>query len=151
MIDSHPKREILTYPLESSQIKAELSFFCVYFHDLEHESCEWCLGWPWASDYYESKGIRWDYDTIAFKDLTGKMDEIEREGFGAIGYGSLFIKIPSVHPEFHFCHDQDIHISFDEPGDITEFFYQRWKSLGYRPAEWLKNEKAGPGERLRIE
>jgi hypothetical protein len=83
-------------------------------------------------------------------DLVREVHRVEAAGLGRLGTDDLFIRISNVTPKFHFCNDSDIHIRFEEPDQISEFFQLRWKLCGYHPAEWTTLAK-GSRERIRID
>lgn len=140
------EREILTYPIEKDQVHDELVFFVEYFSGKGFEDCEILFGFAWGIEYYPGKD--WPYEKIKLSNLIEKVDEVEASGIGSLGYDDLFIKIADL--EFRFCNDTDIHIYFEKSNEDIEFYYTRWKQLGYQPAEWIKNQKNGPGERVRF-
>jgi hypothetical protein len=86
-------------------------------------------------------------ETIPLEELEARILELERRDLGEFGYNDIFIELADV--EFRFCNDTDVHIGFDRHQPFIEEFYSRWETLGYYPAEWLKNEKYGPGECVR--
>ncbi len=140
------EREILTYPISTEQMNDELTFMVEYFSNKGIDKCSVLFGFAWGNDYYP--GNEWYDEEIELKDLIQKVKNVEASGIGAIGRDDLFIKISGV--EFRFCNDSDVHIYFSEHNDDIEFYYTRWKQLGYQPAEWLKNQEKGPGERVRF-
>ena len=128
------KREIVTHHIDSSQMKEELAFLTEYFIGKGFEACELLFGSAWGMDYYDTN--QWDYEKVPLTKLVEKVEAVEASGLGHLGSDDLFIKLQGYPFEFRFCHESDLHISFDEPGDIPEFFYERWKSRGFSPAEW---------------
>jgi hypothetical protein len=139
------KREVLTYPLSKQQLREELRHFVEFFSDKGNATCCVLFGSAWGNDYYPSN--EWLEETVALGHLIAKVEEVEAAGHGTLGTDDLFLKVSGL--EFLFCNDSDIHISFVEHQPDIEHFYQRWKELGFKPAEWLKNERHGPGERVR--
>ena len=138
-------REILTYPLSTAQFWEEFRYFVDYFDQRNFNSCGVLFGFAWGIEYYPDKD--WEYEEMPIRELEERIVELEQRGFGQIGNNDVFIQIADV--EFRFCNDCDVHIGFDSQVPLIEDFYQRWESLGYQPAEWLKNEENGPGERVR--
>ena len=124
----------------------ELAFVVQYFVKKGVEKCGVLFGSAWGNDYYPTN--EWFDEKVALSNLVEKVREVEASGIGKIGRDDLFVKISGL--EFRFCNDSDVHIYFTEHSDEIEFFYSRWKALGYQPAEWLKNEEKGPGERVRF-
>ena len=139
------KREILTYPLSKEQFWAEFRHFVSYFISIGLTECSVLFGFAWGMEYYPEK--EWIEETIPLEALEERILDLEKSGLGEFGYNDLFIKISDV--EFRFCNDMDVHIGFDQHQPLIEDFYSRWEAMGYYPAEWLKNEKNGPGERVR--
>ena len=141
------KKEILTYPLSKEQIDKELAFFAQYFIESGHKEFEILFGYAWGNEYYDTN--EWNYETIEIEQLVNKVTSLEAKGFGVLGCDDLFIKIPGQSFDFRFCNDSDIHISFKESNSIIEDFYNRWKALGYSPAEWAEGEN-NKKQRVRI-
>ncbi|HEV2969208.1 MAG TPA: hypothetical protein VGY55_04400 [Pirellulales bacterium] len=141
-------REILTFPIDTDQMYDELAYFVEHFRKLGYEYRETLFGSFWGSDYYATSD--WQPVRIPLADLMAEVHRVESAGMGHFGREDLFIKIPPLAIEFRFCNDSDIHISFESPCEITEFFYQRWKAHGFSPAEWSRTDEGMPHERLRI-
>ncbi len=142
------RREILTYPLERIQMKEELLFFADYMRGCGYADCDVLFGYAWGIEYYETD--RWDYERIPLDSLVDKVMQVEVSGLGKLGHDDVWVKIPGLEMEFRFCNDCDIHINYEFAGEMTEFFYQRWKSRGFSPAEWLKAPDGTSSERLRF-
>jgi hypothetical protein len=142
-------REILTYPISKEQMKEELRYCAQHFRALGYDNCEVLFGSSWGNNYYATS--EWSFVEFQVLRLVEEVARVEALGFGRLGSDDLFIRLPSRELEFRFCNDSDIHISFDEPNEITEVFYQRWKSRGFKPAEWVKPEKGPPTERVRFD
>jgi hypothetical protein len=141
------KHEILTHPIEREKIIAELTFFADYFIKLGYEHCELLFGCAWGIHYYETNS--WEYETVSLGTLLEKIFSVEARGLGKLGNDDLFIKVQGIPIEFRFCNDSDIHILFDTPSEVTEYFYGRWQSFGYLPAEWLKANGKTSSKKLR--
>ncbi len=140
------KSEILTFELNKEQLNEELMFMVEYFTKKGIESCTVLFGFAWGIEYYP--GNEWQNEEIKLNQLISKVREVEATGIGTLGRDDLFVKVSEV--EFRFCNDTDVHISFSKTNEDIEFYYSRWKQLGYQPAEWLKNQKNGPGKRVRF-
>ena len=126
-------REILTYPLERPSLEAELAFLAEYFRALGSDHCAAFFGHAWGERYPEGG---WTAVDLPLESPVAEVSRVEASGFGQLGDDDLFITIPPFLVEFRFCNDSDIHLSFEHASDITEAFYQRWRDLGFRPAEW---------------
>ena len=124
----------------------ELSFMVEYLSNKGIDKCSVLFGFAWGNDYYPGK--EWFDEEIELKNLVKKVKDVEASGIGKIGRDDLFVKVSGL--EFRFCNDSDVHIYFTESNNDIEYFYSRWKELGYKPAEWLKNQEKGPGERIRF-
>ncbi len=140
------EREILTYPISAEQMNDELSFMVEYFSNKGIEKCSILFGFAWGNEYYPTS--EWVDEEIELRKLVPKVKEVEASGIGEVGRDDLFIELSGL--QFRFCNDSDVHIYFLEHNDDIEYFYSRWKKLGYQPAEWLKNQEKGPGERVRF-
>lgn len=141
-------REILTHPITAGQLREELEFFAQYFRNLGLEDCEALFGFAWGNKYYPT--AEWKAVRLPLQSLVDEVQRVETAKLGALGSDDLFVSLPALNLEFHFCNDSDLHLSFPEPTDITEYFYQRWKERGFSPAEWHNTAEGQPSERLRI-
>jgi hypothetical protein len=139
------RREILTYPLSKQDLREELRHFVAFFGGKGVATCRVLFGSAWGIHYYPGK--EWSEEEVALTNLITKVEEVEASGIGKLGLDDLFLKVPGM--EFLFCNDSDIHVFFTKHHPDIESFYQRWKTLGFKPAEWLKNERHGPGEKVR--
>jgi len=84
---------------------------------------------------------------LLLAELVAKVKALAAAGLGTLGSNDLFLKVAGL--EFLFCNDSDVHISFAQHQPDIEHFFQRWKQLGFEPAEWLHREQHGPGEKVR--
>lgn len=139
------KLEVVTKTVTREQLQSELAFICNHFVTLNENSCFVIFGFAWGNHYYPD--AEWNEEEVPLESLIEKVTAVESTELGWIGSDDLFLKFKSV--EFQFCHESDIHVLYQQSNEIVEFFYQRWKSLGYQPSEWLKNQKVGPGKLLR--
>jgi hypothetical protein len=73
-------REVLTYPLEPTQVREELGFVLEYFRALGYRSCEVLFGWSWGNDYYLSN--EWTYATHELEGVIVEVERVERAGLG---------------------------------------------------------------------
>lgn len=138
-------REILTHPLSKEQLRNEFRHFAKFFSAKGVSTCQVLFGFAWGNEYYP--GNEWTEENIALASLVKKIEEVEGSGMGALGRDDLFVKVPGM--EFQFCHESDVHIFFGEDHPDVESFFQRWKKLGFKPAEWLKNGEKGVGQKIR--
>lgn len=128
--------EIVTYPLENQDFRSELAFFVTHFQSIGHETCDVMFGWAWGIDYYPNDD--WVYETVFLSDLVSKIEGLEQNGLGELGYNDLFINI--IDTCFHFCNDSDIHLKYSQSNQAVEFFYDRWQQLGYKPRRYAKDK-----------
>jgi hypothetical protein len=139
------KCEILTCPVSKQQLWEELEFVVAYFIDNGYLTCEVLFGFAWGMDYYPTKD--WNSECISLGELKAKILSVENSGLGLLSNDDLFLDFP--HLQFRFCNDSDIHIYFNEYSEDIEYFYSRWGAQGFNPAEYLKNQVKGPGEKVR--
>jgi len=139
------QREVLTHPLSEPQLREELRYFVEFFSAKDIASCAVLFGSAWGNKYYPTKD--WLEEDVPLSSLLAKVEEVEVSDFGALGSNDLFLKLSGL--EFLFCNDSDIHIFFSEPNHDIEHFFQRWKQLGFKPAQWLNTERHGSGQKVR--
>ncbi|WP_165252143.1 hypothetical protein [Paludisphaera soli] len=126
-------REIVTRPVTAPQLAEELSFLVHHLRGLGYESCFAAFGGAWAIDYY-SDGTTGD-GAVPIDTLPGEVFRAAAAGWGGLGANDLFISIPPLPLQFRFCNDSDLHLAFEPPCDLADFFRRRWEALGYGPAE----------------
>ena len=125
------EREIRTHPLTAEQVRGELRYFVEYFRGIGKEDWEILFGYAWGTEYYP--GNEWAYESIELVDLERKVSEVESSGTGVLSRDDLFVRTEGL--EFRFCHESDLHISFDQSTADVENFYDRWASLDFHPTE----------------
>ncbi len=139
------KREVVTAILEENQIRDELQYLIDYFSKNGNEFCDVLFGYAWGNDYYPDN--EWFYESVKLSGLKSKIFEIEQRNIGSLSNDDLFITVAGF--EFLFCHESDIHISFETTSQAIEHFYERWLTMGFHPSEWIKNNSKGPGTKVR--
>jgi len=130
------KRQHLTRELSVSDLRSELGYIAEYLSSNGHNTGLVLFGFAWGNDYYETSS--WEEETIPLTELSAKVKTVESQDIGSLGSDDLFLKVGGI--EVHFCHHSDIHLSFESPDTVTEHFFDRWKSQGFEPVEWLTNE-----------
>jgi len=139
------KREVVTGILEEDQVRDELRYLVDHFSKNGEESCDVLFGFAWGNDYYP--GNQWSYESVKLSSLESKISDVERRNIGRLANDDLFIKVGGL--EFQFCHESDIHISFETTSPGIEHFYDRWLTNGFNPSVWIKDDSKGPGTRVR--
>jgi len=134
--------EITTRSLSNASIWEELSFVSKSMQKLGHDRCLVLFGFAWGDEYYESNV--WKEEEIPFANLVEKVKHVRQSGIGNLGWDDLFLRIPDPRMEFRFCNDSDIHLSYEQPNDVIEFFYESWKSKDFCP---VRREKASETHR----
>jgi len=127
-------REILTYPISKAAMWQELEFLVDTLVQLDQLELKASFGFAWAEEFHAG----WNEITVSGPELLSEVRRMEASEKGELGFNDLFIRLPQLAVEFHYCNDSDIHLTFDQPSDFTESFYSRWKARGFTPAEWLK-------------
>ncbi len=103
------------------------------------------FGVAWGFDYYPEN--EWPYESVKLASLVSIVSEVEQRDIGRLSKDDLFIKVGGL--EFLFCHESDIHISFEATNPVIEHFYARWLAEGFSPSEWIKDAPKGSGTKLR--
>ena len=84
---------------------------------------------------------------MPLSELVERVKRAGTYGFGEFGCNDLVLEI--LEHDFLFCNDTDIHIRFEESTPTIEHFFGRWKELGYKPAEWLKDSNGKSVKQIR--
>lgn len=139
------KREVVTKILQEREVREELKYLIEYYAAEGEESCKVLFGFAWGNDYYP--GNEWPEEEVPLQELLQKVESVEKTGIGRISQDDFFIYVGEL--EFLFCHESDIHIIFLKHKPEIEHFYGRWEKQGFKPSEWIKDQKVGPGTRVR--
>lgn len=145
MLGYQMKREVVTGILEENQVRAELRYLIEHFSKSGEESCDVLYGFAWGNDYYS--GNEWPCESVKLSSLESKVAAVEQRNIGSLANDDLFIKVGGI--EFLFCHESDIHISFETTNPEIEHFYERWITNGFNPSEWIKDDPNGLGTKVR--
>jgi hypothetical protein len=124
------KREVVTSILEENQVRVELRYLIDRFSKNGEEYCDVLFGFAWGNDYYP--GNEWLYESVKLSRLESKISEVEQRHIGRLTNDDLFVKVGGL--EFQFCHESDIHISFERISPEIEHFYERWLNKGFNPS-----------------
>lgn len=73
------------------------------------------FGWAWAMEFYN-----WEERTMPITMVRGEVQSAESQDFGSLGDDDLYVRVKSHDLEIHFCHEGDLHISFDAVGNMVE-------------------------------
>lgn len=139
------KREVVTRILAKPEAERELEYLVEYYTEKGEQNCKVLFGFAWGNDYYPGK--EWPEEEISITELPRKVKSVEETGIGNIGGDDLFVYVGGL--EFLFCHESDIHIIFSSHVPEIEHFFSRWVTQGFEPSEWIKDQKIGPGTRVR--
>jgi hypothetical protein len=135
---------IITKTLDVTRLREELSYLAHFFQIQGSVACKVVFGFAWGNEYYAGD---WVPEDTPIRELEAKITSVEASGLGALARDDLYVTIAGV--EFLFCHEGDIHLEFDASRDVAEHFFERWRDLGYRPAEWHGAAGDGLGVKVR--
>lgn len=144
MLGGMKPRCIITSELDPAALRAELSYVADYFAARAQVACKVLFGFAWGNEYYVGD---WIEEEIALHSVAAKTREVEASGSGRIGRDDLYVTVSGL--EFHFCHESDLHLRFDQSNDAVEHFFSRWGGLGFAPTEWLCDSNEVPKTKVR--
>lgn len=127
-------REIVTSVIGADLVRAELSFFARHFQESGQKTCGVLFGFAWGNDYYP--GNEWDHVNIPLAKLVEEVERVESLGWGRVGADDLFVTLDELAVELRFCHEADLHLTFQAGAELGEFYFERWSALGFKPSEW---------------
>lgn len=144
------QQEIITTVIGRDALRAELVFLTASLPAWGISECSVLFGFAWGNEYYP--GNTWDYIRLPAEAVQGEVERVEAIGSGSLGDDDLFVFLPEFGTEFRFCHEEDLHLSYDAPSDLSVFFLRRWSDKGFGPQ--VRETTAGPvlaSEETRVE
>ena len=83
------------------------------------------FGYAWGNEYKN-----WTPFQISLKEIANEIKRAEDSGFGTFGDDNLHLLIDSENIEILFCHEMDIHLSFNETNKLIANILRNWKEKG---------------------
>ncbi|MBX7153029.1 hypothetical protein K1X84_15485 [bacterium] len=84
---------------------------------------ELLFGFAWGNEYRD-----WEALEISPNDISTEIEKAELTKLGALGKDDVFITIESLETQVVFCHESDIHISFNITNDLVSEIRNIWQN-----------------------
>ena len=85
------------------------------------DEVELLFGWAWGNDYKD-----WTPFQTKVTDIELELEKPQKQNFGQFGNDDIFIRLPELEIEFLFCHESDIHLSFNNANEIVSSVINSW-------------------------
>jgi len=111
--------------LAKDQYKSELDFLISYFQQNNVKSVEILFGFFWGNFFGD-----WDTIIVSPDNITNTISKAEKETGEQFYENDLFIENSKENLSIHFCHEGDIHLSFEGENQLVDTLLERWQELG---------------------
>jgi hypothetical protein len=138
--------EIITKPITTGQLQSELEVLVCYFSTQRVTQCEIVYG-RCSSHVCDAKEFMDKRRSLPVRRLLATFEQLKAEFNVELGDTDIFITV--ANHTFRFCSDKDLHMHYSEPNAHSDFFFDRWLELGYKPVEWMNARKGYAGEIVR--
>lgn len=81
------------------------------------------FGWAWGNDYKD-----WIPFPTKVTNIVSEIDKPQKQNLEQLGNDDIFITLPKLKIEFLFCHERDIHLSFNNANEIVSSVIGSWES-----------------------
>ncbi len=115
------RNKIFTVILDSSNLKSELNEIIDLIENNGIINVEILFGWSWGNDYKN-----WTPFVVDVKEICKEINKVEELRIGNFGDNDFFIALKDLEIEILFCHESDIHLSFNYQNAITLEIINSW-------------------------
>jgi hypothetical protein len=126
-------REIVTDPLDATDLRADLCENLRLIQQMGIEEVRLFFGYSWGRHIYED---RWVEIPIHPAQVEQRITEAERKQYGSLGDDNFYVRIPHLEVRLEYTYETDIHLSYAEENSFVVTVLERW-----RANEWLMELK----------
>lgn len=120
------KNEIFTIILTKDKYIADLKIILNILSINNINEIELFFGCGWGEEYKE-----WTPYIVLIEEIENEIHIAELNQVGEFGNDDLFISIKEIETEILFCHEMDIHLSFNDENKITNEIIDYWEHENY--------------------
>ena len=113
----------LTRILNEFEFKTEFDRIIKILEQNQIDEVEILFGWAWGNEYKD-----WVPFRTKVIDIVSEIDKPQQQKLGQLGNDDIFITIPELEIEFLFCHELDVHLSFNSDNKIVSSVIDSWVS-----------------------
>ena len=114
---------VFTRTLNVPEFKTEFDSIIKTLEQNHIDNVEILFGWAWGNDYKN-----WIPFQIKVSDIVSEIDKPQKQSLGQFRHDDIFITLTEWEIEFLFCHESDIHLSFNDANEITASIIDTWNS-----------------------
>lgn len=81
------------------------------------------FGWNWIDEYKDRVS-----HNVRVHDLIKEVNKAEHLGLGQLGSDDVSINLPGMETIILFCHDGDIHLSFNKTNELVNSIISGWEA-----------------------
>lgn len=122
--------ELIGRPSNEAEVRRDFEEFCASLESQPGHQVRVVFGFAWGNNIYKDKWIELE---LSGADLRKKIAEAEHKKNGRIGEDDLFVTLPDMGVERHYCHEADVHVTaqrHDHPYILAE--KQKWIARGWK-------------------
>ena len=112
---------IITRILNDEEYKLELNIVIDILRQNHIDKIDLLFGVAWGNEYKD-----WTPFTIGVDEIINEVDKAQKLNVGQLRNDDLYIILTEMELEFLFCHESDIHISFNYANDIVTSIINKW-------------------------
>ncbi len=95
-------------PLDVQAVRLDFEAFVAELESRPSEKVHVVFGFAWGNEIYEHD---WLELVLTGSELRARVEAAEAAGLGKVGADDLFIRLPLLGVERHYCHEADIHVT----------------------------------------
>ncbi|MFT3912111.1 MAG: hypothetical protein QM737_21980 [Ferruginibacter sp.] len=114
---------IYTKVLDQHKLKTMLHMIIEGLKKSNIDQVDLLFGWYWGKEYRNEIPVKTKVD-----DLITEINKPIDLNLGKLGSDDVSIIVTEMEMEFLFCHDGDIHFSFNQTNELAEYIISYWES-----------------------
>jgi hypothetical protein len=121
--------EIITDPLQGSDLKCDLEVNLAHLKTLGVRQVSLLFGFSWGKHIYAAE---WKELPASPEEAIGLVSMAEKLEYGRLGDDNLYLSVEKFNLRLQYSHEADIHLSFGTPNRLVHDILDRWTAM-----QWL--------------
>ncbi len=122
------KTTILTKVLEEDNYREQLTSIVNILDNHGFATAEILFGVAWGNEYRD-----WVPFNVAVSAIESEIAKAEDLKVGKLGDDDFYVTLGSEELEILFCHERDVHLSFNQNSKLVEDILNSWREKGLLP------------------